>query len=171
MLYPTDWRGQFAVALAEHIGRDALLEIDTAQLSLQQLKHGHYPSEMEEIVKSQARKTLRRYTKYLDALSRLTEPRLTRSYGPGESPIHLLPSELLSFIFTLAAEIPFMLDVEKRWVPDTLRLVCSHWKRVAEETPTLWRNIDARNGVKWSQRAMEWSKSVSLDVCLRVVSL
>ncbi|VDC04681.1 unnamed protein product [Peniophora sp. CBMAI 1063] len=155
----------FATALAGKIGPEAVMEIYAAQLSLQQLSDGGYPSEMESVIRDKAKATFRRYAKFLGAVSSLGEPRLSRSYGPGESPAHTLPSESLSLIFNWAAETQSSIG-PKGWTPRLLRLICRHWKKVAEETPSLWRNIDFSGSMEWTHRSIQWSKSVPLDVSL-----
>ncbi|KZV72326.1 hypothetical protein PENSPDRAFT_751066 [Peniophora sp. CONT] len=159
-----------ATSLAETLGKEAISEIYAAQLSLQRLSEGGYPPEMAEVIKNKARKTIKRHSKFLSAMSSLKEPRLGRSYGPGESPVHALPSEMLSVIFALAAQYPSLIG-EKYCTPNTLRLVCRHWKEVAEETPTLWRNMDFTGSLEWIRRAVYWSKSVSLDVSISLLAL
>ncbi|VDC04682.1 unnamed protein product [Peniophora sp. CBMAI 1063] len=152
-----------ATSIADKIGREALAEIYAAQSSVKQLNEGGYPSEMEEIIRKKAEGTFRRYAKFMGAMVRLVEPRLSGEYGPVESPVHSLPPEMLSAIFTLTADIPFVVDGQW-WTPRVLRLVCRHWKKLAEETPTLWRKVDLTGGLQWTEHALRWSKSVTLDV-------
>ncbi|KAF9012910.1 hypothetical protein BDZ89DRAFT_1077185 [Hymenopellis radicata] len=73
------------------------------------------------------------------AVSRLTPP-ICLSVANATAPIHSLPTELLLAIFTFVGKNEGFLSMKnKRW---RLGRVCSWWRIVVEETPSLWTRID-----------------------------
>ncbi|KZV60096.1 hypothetical protein PENSPDRAFT_760196 [Peniophora sp. CONT] len=79
--------------------------------------------------------------------------------------IHSLPAELLSYIFAAYVQLSYGSS------PVRLRAVCKRWRIVSEATPSLWSRMVFGYGVQWTQSALEWSGSCSLDIdCLAIKS-
>ena len=83
------------------------------------------------------------------------------------SPVHRLPSELLSWIFVLGVR-----DVDERdpVLVSSLMLVCRYWADVALNTPVLWSIIavNSHGSLEKVHRKFTRSKSVPLDITLIV---
>jgi hypothetical protein len=86
------------------------------------------------------------------------------------SPVHRLPRELLAAIFAAGVceddgtrEDPLLLG--------SVMLVCSHWRDVAVDTPTLWSRVvvDEHNSVEAARRRILRSKDAPLDIRLHLV--
>ncbi|KAF8631402.1 hypothetical protein AX15_002410 [Amanita polypyramis BW_CC] len=81
-----------------------------------------------------------------------------------QSPVHRLPGELLSSIFSTAVlyagENPVMIS--------TLMLVCRHWSDIVLNTPVLWAKvtISQHHSLESIRRKLERSKSFPLEVVI-----
>ncbi|KZV71506.1 hypothetical protein PENSPDRAFT_664388 [Peniophora sp. CONT] len=51
-----------------------------------------------------------------------------------------------------------------------LRLVCRHWRAVAEATPELWLSFVTDHGLAWTRRAIAWTKNLPLNIKLHPIS-
>ncbi|PFH54103.1 hypothetical protein AMATHDRAFT_45116 [Amanita thiersii Skay4041] len=81
-----------------------------------------------------------------------------------QSPVHRLPSELLSSIFVTA-----VLGAGENFVMvSTLMLVCHHWAEIALSTPLLWAKItiSQHHSLERAKLRLERSKSFPLDVVI-----
>ncbi|KAF8627381.1 hypothetical protein AX17_006196 [Amanita inopinata Kibby_2008] len=91
------------------------------------------------------------------------ETRLER-VARSQSPVHRLPSELLSSIFVTAV----MGNGENPVMVSTLMLVCRHWAEIALNSPLLWSKItiSQHHSLERARRRLERSKSFPLDVMI-----
>jgi hypothetical protein len=82
------------------------------------------------------------------------------------SPIHRLPCELLTSIFTLGV-FPSEKEEDPLMLP-TLMLVSRYWHDIAINSPILWSKIRIgnHNSVEKAARMLERSKSVPLDISI-----
>ncbi|KAF8993810.1 hypothetical protein BDZ89DRAFT_1150373 [Hymenopellis radicata] len=105
------------------------------------------------------------------AVSRLTPP-ICLSVANATAPIHSLPTELLLAIFTFVGKDEGFLSMKnKRW---RLGRVCSWWRIVVEETPSLWTRIDVslaeasmlRDPAALLHHTLRLTKGQGLDLCL-----
>ncbi|KAF5369349.1 hypothetical protein D9758_002769 [Tetrapyrgos nigripes] len=84
-----------------------------------------------------------------------------------QSPVHRLPSELLSSIF-----ITGVLDVgdDNPVMVSTLMLVCRYWAEVALDTPILWSKISVspHDSLEKARRKLSRSKSCPLDITIDI---
>ena len=80
------------------------------------------------------------------------------------SPIHRLPCELLTYIFTLGV-FPSEEEEDPLMLP-TLMLVSRYWHDIAINSPVLWSKIRIgnHNSVEKAARMLARSKSVPLDI-------
>ncbi|KAF9005722.1 hypothetical protein BDZ89DRAFT_1145125 [Hymenopellis radicata] len=94
------------------------------------------------------------------------------SVANATAPIHSLPTELLLAIFTFVGKDEGFLSMKnKRW---RLGRVCSWWRIVVEETPSLWTRIDVslaeasmlRDPAALLHHTLRLTKGQGLDLCL-----
>ncbi|KAK7057757.1 F-box domain-containing protein [Favolaschia claudopus] len=58
-------------------------------------------------------------------------------------PVTTLPSKIVREVFLyMAPSYPYLLPLIARYSPLLLTQVCSQWRKIAHETPALWRAID-----------------------------
>ncbi|KZV71501.1 hypothetical protein PENSPDRAFT_751738 [Peniophora sp. CONT] len=75
--------------------------------------------------------------------------------------IQEIPVETLSHIFRC------ILSIESSpTFPLDLRLVCTRWRVVAEQTSELWPALVTGHGMEWTRRAIKFSKAAPLDITL-----
>ncbi|KAF8888434.1 hypothetical protein CPB85DRAFT_1459396 [Mucidula mucida] len=63
------------------------------------------------------------------------------------SPLESLPTEILSYIFSLTFKKPFPIFEVKARMPWLLGQVCRKWRALAWQTPTLWNLFKGRDNV------------------------
>lgn len=97
---------------------------------------------------------LRRQRYYEDATFR---GRNLVQYRP--HPIHRLPVELLSHIFILGSQ-------DSTYLPVTVSHVCQQWRRIALQTPALWRRITLSPKERMWKERIRRSKACALDIQL-----
>lgn len=74
-------------------------------------------------------------------------------------PISRLPVELLSHIFIVGSQ-------DSAYLPVTVSHVCQQWRRIALNTPTLWRRITLSPKERMWKERIRRSKACTLDVQL-----
>ncbi|OJT12125.1 hypothetical protein TRAPUB_11350 [Trametes pubescens] len=78
--------------------------------------------------------------------------------------IHVLPTELLIYIFTLCEELPFRRDTPPIRAIGKLMLVCSQWRILILDTSTFWRHVSATPNFAWLTLCLERSRGCTLDL-------
>ncbi|KAF8908318.1 hypothetical protein CPB85DRAFT_787224 [Mucidula mucida] len=81
-------------------------------------------------------------------------------------PIHDIPPEILAQVFSLTCIAPLKLSESNKDVPPwVLGKVCSRWRHVAWNTPSLWSSLSL--SFKFNSRKLEWKKRVVTEALAR----
>lgn len=167
-------RDQLSQALANYESAcDSLDLINFQHSALPKFSIQTFFSTIEHERELLARETLRalRLSAKLDAI---------RNRSAIAVPVGRLPPEMLSTIFTMAADstrsaltqAPNQAD-ELPEIANVISSVCSHWRRVALDTPALWAHIDLNrkgglsHAALWLDRARSYPLHVSSNLSNR----
>ncbi|KAI0063856.1 hypothetical protein BV25DRAFT_1823928 [Artomyces pyxidatus] len=93
------------------------------------------------------------------------------------APAAMLPSDILALVFeSLALDQPPGLDSHRRGAPNakytmlgwiTATHVCTRWRQVALDIPTLWNQVTPELGFAWFKRMLTRSRKTPISITLR----